>query len=139
MPPTPGLQLLWLLVLALPIASVSWTITHEEVLREPREYCQRRSRTCAHLFQRKFFFALTCEFCLSHYVALVALAATGFRLLIDDWRGFVIAWFSIVWVANFYMSIFGHLRLDIKTQRLELSKEEKEVHERERKPAVVSR
>ena len=29
------LQIVWLFVLAIPIACVAWTVTHEEVLREP--------------------------------------------------------------------------------------------------------
>lgn len=32
-------QLVWLFVLAIPIASVAWTVTHEEVFAEPRHYC----------------------------------------------------------------------------------------------------
>jgi hypothetical protein len=32
-------QIAWLLVLALPLASVTWTITHEEIFRELREGC----------------------------------------------------------------------------------------------------
>ena len=35
----PQRQLFWLFVLAIPIASVAWTVTHEEVFREPREWC----------------------------------------------------------------------------------------------------
>ena len=34
-----ALQIIWLFVLAIPVACLSWTCTHEEVLREPREYC----------------------------------------------------------------------------------------------------
>ena len=37
-------QILWLFLLALPIACVAWTVTHEEVFREPREYCVERSK-----------------------------------------------------------------------------------------------
>jgi len=32
-------QLLWLFILAIPVACIAWTVTHEDVLREPREYC----------------------------------------------------------------------------------------------------
>jgi hypothetical protein len=48
--------------------------------------------------------------------------------LFDSWQGYVIAGFSLVWVANFYMAIFGRLRLEIKSQRLEI--EEKQVEEK---------
>src|SRR5689334_5403690 len=36
-----GVQAAWLFILAIPVACVAWTITHEEVLRETREYCTR--------------------------------------------------------------------------------------------------
>jgi len=51
-----GTQLLWLVVLAAPIATISWTFTHEEVFREPREYCAKCSRRAGSLWQRKFFY-----------------------------------------------------------------------------------
>ena len=49
-----GIQLVWLFVLALPIACVSWTLTHEDIFREVREVCVTRSQTCKSLFARKF-------------------------------------------------------------------------------------
>ncbi len=52
-----------LFLLAIPIASVAWTVTHEEVIREPREWCLRQSRTRQHLVARKFFYLPTCEYC----------------------------------------------------------------------------
>jgi hypothetical protein len=113
-------QVLWLFVLAIPIASVAWTITHEEIFREAREYCESCSQNCANLVQRKFFYVFTCEYCLSHWVALFFLLLTGYRLLLDDWRGILIALFALVWVANVYMSIFGRLRLGIKSERKDI-------------------
>jgi hypothetical protein len=50
-----GLQIIWLFVLAIPIACIAWTMTHEEVLREPREYCTERSKNCRKWYERKFF------------------------------------------------------------------------------------
>jgi choline-glycine betaine transporter len=49
---------------------------------------------------------------------------TGYRLLLDDWRGLLIALFALVWVANVYMSIFGRLRLGIKAERTEIELKE---------------
>ena len=49
-------QLMWLFVLALPVASIAWTITHEEIFREPREWAENRSRTAASLLARKFYY-----------------------------------------------------------------------------------
>src|SRR3954466_12972016 len=113
-------QVLWLFILAIPIASVAWTITHEEVFREPREYCERCSKECANVLQRKFFYVFTCEYCLSHWVALFFVLLTGFRLLIEDVRGIIVAVFALLWVGNIYMSIFGRLRLGLKSERKEI-------------------
>jgi len=121
-----GRQIVWLLMLALPIASVAWTITHEEIFREPREFCVERSKTCRNFFQRKFFYLFTCEYCFSHYVTIFFLFITRFKLLYDDWRGYLVALFALVWIANQYMSLFARLRLDIKRERVEIAAQEDE-------------
>ena len=113
-------QVAELFILAIPVASLAWTVTHEEIFREPREWCTKRSKTCQNLLQRKFFYLFTCEYCFSHYVTLLFLFLTGFKLLFDDWRGYVVAGFSLVWVANVYMSFFGRIRLDIRRERIEI-------------------
>jgi hypothetical protein len=117
-------QFAFLFLLALPVACVSWTVTHEEVFREPREYCKDRSQNCKPLVVRKFFYLFTCEYCFSHYVTLIFLAITRFTLLYVGWRGYVVAWFALVWVANVYMSVFNRLRLEIKYENVEISTEE---------------
>lgn len=124
---TPAQQVAWLFLLAVPVACVAWTVTHEEVFREPREYCVRRSKDAPRLVQRKFFYLFTCEYCFSHYVTAFFLAITGYRLLMHDWRGVLIAFFSVVWVANQYMSLFARLRLVIKVERLEAQDREQQV------------
>ena len=60
------------------------------------------------------------------------LILTRYQLLLDDWRGYVIAFFALVLVANVYMSAFGRLR-QVKSEKLEAKKKEKELEE----PAVV--
>jgi hypothetical protein len=120
-----GEQLAFLFILSLPIASVAWTVTHEEVFREPREWCKNRSETCDKLVQRKFFYLFTCEYCFSHYVTLFFLFLTRFKLLYVDWRGYLIAEFALVWVANVYMNIYSRVRLDIKRERVEIAVQEK--------------
>ena len=130
-----GLQLLWLAILAIPVAAISWTVTHEEVFREPRDYCADRSQRSRRIWQRKFFYLFTCEFCFSHYVAVLFLILTRFRMLYEDWRGYVVAGFALVWVANVYMSLFGRLRLDIKKERVEIKEKEKEQMADERRAA----
>src|SRR6266850_569025 len=95
---TLGGQIFWLVILALPIACVSRTVVFEEFFLEAREWCTHKSKTCASLMQRKFFYLFTCEYCFSHYVAAFFTFLTGFKLLLDDWRGYLIAWFALVWV-----------------------------------------
>ncbi|HSF44117.1 MAG TPA: hypothetical protein VLT87_30300 [Thermoanaerobaculia bacterium] len=119
------LQLVWLIVLAIPIACVAWTVTHEEIFREPREYCAERSKSARSLFVRKFFYLFTCEYCFSHYVTIFFLILTRYRLLLDDWRGYLLAFFALVAVANVYMSSFGRLRQEVKSEKLEAQTKEK--------------
>ncbi len=122
----PGLQIFYLLLLAIPIACISWTVTHEEVFKEPREFCIKRSESCRSLVSRKFFYLFTCEYCFSHYVTIMFLGMTGFQLLFNGWRGYLIAGFSLVWIANIYMNIYARLRLDIKKEKIEIGKKEVE-------------
>jgi len=89
-----GLQIAWLFILAVPIACIAWTVTHEEVFREPRDYCARKSQSCRRLLERKFFYLFTCEYCFSHYVALFFLIITRYHLLYPDWRGYLVAFFA---------------------------------------------
>ena len=109
-----------LFVLAIPIACIAWTVTHEEVFREPHEYCVHKSQTCETLLARKFFYLFTCEYCFSHYITITFLFITDYKLLMDDWRGFIIAGFALVWIANIYMSLFSFLRQDIKKEQAEI-------------------
>jgi hypothetical protein len=132
---TIGLQLVWLLILAIPVACIAWTVTHEEVFREPRDYCQQQSKQANSLPRRKFFYLFTCEYCFSHYVAALFLVITRFKLLYPDWRGYLISLFALVWVANQYMSIYNHLRLDIKHEQVEIRAKEKEDVVQQRKAA----
>lgn len=118
------LQLITLFILAIPISSVTWTITHEEVVREFRDFCVARSKTCRRIYERKFFYLFTCEYCFSHYVTATFLVLTRFQLLYAGWRGYLIAEFALVWLANFYMGIFGVVRLDLKRERIEITSEE---------------
>ena len=112
-------QIFWLVLLSIVVASVAWTVTQEEIFREPREYCKDRSENCRSLLQRKFFYVFTCEYCFSHWVTLLILFLTGFRVLLDDWRGYVLAFFIIPWLANQWMSIYRRLRVGIKHENLQ--------------------
>ena len=112
--------MVWLFVLALPVASVAWTVTHEEIFREPRDYCAQRSEKSKSLLCRKFFYLFTCEYCFSHWVAATFLIITRYKLLYDDWRGYLISFFALVYVANFYIGLFGHVKLEVRKNRAEI-------------------
>jgi hypothetical protein len=124
-------QLIWLFVLPIPIACIAWTVTHEEVLREPREYCLKRSQESVRLATRKFFYLFTCEYCFSHYVTIFMLMITRYTLLFHDWRGYFIAGFALVWIANVYMSLYAFIKVDIKKDRITTKLVEKKIFEDE--------
>ena len=123
-------QLFWLFVLSLPIATIARTVVFEEVFSEPREWCKKKSKTCRSLWQRKFFYLFTCEYCFSHWVTLFFLWLTHFKLLLDDWRGYLIAWFALVIVANTYLNLYARLRVDIASEKKEIEKIEEEIKEK---------
>jgi len=123
MPPTScqlSGQIIWLLVLAIPVACIARTVVFEEVFREIREHCQERSKSGHSILTRKFFYLFTCEYCFSHYVTIFFLILTNYRLLVDDWRGYIIAFFSIVFVANAYLNMYSRLRVDITQAKVQI-------------------
>ena len=120
-------QITWLFLLSLPIACVAWTVTHEEIFSEFNSYCKKKSSGSRYLISKKFFYLFTCEFCFSHYVTILALIMTKYKLLLPDWRGYVLAGFALVWIANCYMSIYGWLRVSLKKERVESKIQEKEL------------
>src|SRR5580765_6152244 len=109
---TIGNQIIYLFILSIPVACIAWTVTHEEIFFEPREYCIKHSINSKSFFKRKFFYVFTCEYCFSHYVTLLILFISRFHLFFYDWRGYFVAGFSLVWIANLYMNLYGLLRAD---------------------------
>ena len=124
---TINLQIIWLFLLSIPVACITWTITHEEIFKEPREYCINRSKTATSFLLRKIYYLFTCEYCFSHYITAGFLFFTDYKLLLDSWKGYIIAGFSIVWVANIYMNIFAFIRQDIKKVKSEIETIEQEI------------
>ncbi|UOE41938.1 hypothetical protein MTP09_04710 [Chryseobacterium suipulveris] len=122
-------QIIQLFLMAVPVACIAWTVTHEEIFKEPREFCVKKSKECRKLLERKFFYLFTCEYCFSHYVTAFFIIITEFKLLYDDWRGYLISFFAVVFVANVYMSLFGYLRQSLKSEKLEANLKDNEWHE----------
>ncbi len=119
------MQIIWLFLLSIPVACVAWTVTHEDIFKEPRDYCIKRSLNGKTIIERKFFYLFTCEYCFSHYVVILFLFLTDYKLLMDDWKGYIIAGFSLVWIANIYMSVFWFIRQSIKKEKTEIEVMEK--------------
>jgi len=42
----------WLFILAIPVACIAWTVTHEEIFSELRNYCKRQSLSGKTLLHR---------------------------------------------------------------------------------------
>jgi len=59
---------------------------------------------------------------------LFFLLITRFRLLYDDWRGYLVSGFALVWIANIYMNIYSRVRLEIKRERVEIAAQEKSIN-----------
>ncbi len=129
MPLTVYYQIIYLFIMALPIACIAWTVTHEEVFKEPRDFCEKKAHSSSHLFTRKIFYLFTCEYCFSHYVTLFFLFITRYHLLYNNWRGFLVGFFALVWIANIYMSLFGLIRVGMKKENFEAKIKEVEFKE----------
>jgi hypothetical protein len=125
----PTSQVRDLFLLAIPIACVSWTITHEEIFKEPRDFCIRQYKSARSVLRRKFFYPFSCEYCFSHYVTIFFLVLADYHLLFDDWRGYVIGGFALVWIANLYMSLFQLLRVGMKKEKMDADIEEIKLNE----------
>ena len=121
-----GQESVALFFLAIPVASVAWTVTHEAIFREAQQFC-RSEQSSRSFLRRKFFYVFTCEYCFSHYVTALLLLITRFKLLFPDWRGYLVSFFSLVWIANQYMSIYDRLRLDIKHEHISISADQQEL------------
>ncbi|HEY1628718.1 MAG TPA: hypothetical protein VGF52_02600 [Tepidisphaeraceae bacterium] len=122
-----GQQIFWLFILAIPIATIARTVVFEEVFREARDWCKNKSESCSSVWKRKFFYLFTCEYCFSHWVTLFFLVLTQFKLLINDWRGYIIAWFALVFVANIYLNLYSRLRVDISSEKKNIEVKDKEI------------
>ena len=119
-----------LLILAIPVAWAAWTVGHEEVFRELREFCAEKCWNAHSLLIRKFFYMFTCEYCLSHWCALAFELLFQFRLVFDDWRGYLVGFVCLVWTANVYMNLYLRIRVDIRHERALADRTQKEVEGR---------
>jgi hypothetical protein len=122
-------QIFKLSILAIPVAWIAWTVTKEEVFREFRDYCSARCEPHRPIVSRKFYYLLTCEYCLSHWVALGCQFVFGFKMIFEDWRGYFVAYAALVWTANIYMSLYQRTRVSIRKTRAESTRTERDIEQ----------
>ena len=68
-------------------------------------------------------------------MTLVLLAITGFKVVYDDWRGYLVAFFVLPWLANQWMSVYRRLRVTIKLENAEAETAKIELKEEKKKAA----
>jgi hypothetical protein len=111
-------QISFALLLAIPIACLVWTFTQEEVFKEVREALKRyQQRHRYSLWRQKLAYMPTCHYCFSHYVAALFVVLFRFRMLADDWRGYLASLFTLVLIANVYMTVYNLLRVWLRRSR----------------------
>lgn len=102
-----------ILLYAIPIACISWTITQEEIFKEFKNWC-KHNQICNNLLGRKLFYLPTCEYCFSHWVSFIFVIVFNIRFLKTSIWGGLIAVFTLVAITNVYISIYLLIRKLIK-------------------------
>lgn len=118
-------KIYWIFILALPVSCIAWTVTKEQIFKEAQVFFSNWSEKSRYILVRKICYMFTCEYCFSHYVTLLLLIITQYKLLYPDWRGYLISAFSIIWIANVYMSLYNIIRIDLKKEKI-IAKQQEE-------------
>jgi hypothetical protein len=105
------------LYLAAVVAVLDRTICQEEITKELRSYLQYWKDKARSLLVRKLCYGLTCEFCCSFWLSLLIVSVWQYQLLSDDFRGYILAVFVVMAVANVYMGFYNHIRVDLRKER----------------------
>jgi hypothetical protein len=121
-----GSQIQFALILSVPVACITWTVTQEEVFQEFRSYCLRCQARCQQSWWRKkLAYMSTCAYCFSHYVAAALVALLHFQMLVEDWRGYLVSLFTVVLIANVYITGYHLLRVGLRWSRSRADEVEK--------------
>jgi hypothetical protein len=120
-------QIGFALLLGMPVASIVWTFTQEEIFRECRDSLKAfQQHHSSSLLCQKLAYMPLCPYCLSHYVAAVFVALLRFRMLADDWRGYVVSLFTLVLIANLYVTLYNLLRVNLRAAKAAADRVESE-------------
>lgn len=118
-------QMAYALLLAIPVACIAWTVTQEEISRDLREAAKSfQKRKPRSLWRAKLAYLTTCPYCFSHYVAAAFVLLLQFKMLSDSWPGYVVSLFSVVLIANFYVSLYHLLRVALRAAKALADKEQ---------------
>ena len=110
-------------LLAVPVAPCSWTIAQTEIFRRFRELVGRWAKRKPESTPRALLAYLpTCYYCTSHYVgeAFMVLAFLGgastetLKLGYPSAWGYIISSFTLIGVANVYLTGFNILRVVLR-------------------------
>lgn len=113
-----GDQIAFALILGIPAACLTWTVTQEEIFAGVRRtLAGYRSRHNASWWSRQIAYVPTCPYCFSHYVAGLLIALLNFKMLADDWRGYLISLFTLVFIANVYITVYHMFRAELRWKR----------------------
>jgi hypothetical protein len=111
-------QIKFALILSIPVACITWTVTQEEVFREFRGYFSRyQARHRQSWWRKKLAYMSACPYCLSHYVAGGLVALLHFKMLVEDWPGYLVSLFTVVLIANIYITGYHLLRVRLRWSR----------------------
>ena len=59
---------------------------------------------------------------------------TNYKLLYENWVGYIISGFVIVWTANIYMSLYNIIRIDLKKGKIIAEEEAEKLKTQKEKP-----
>ena len=121
-----GSQIAFALILSIPVACITWTVTQEELFAELRRDLTRyQSRHSGSWWRSHLAYAPTCPYCFSHYVAALVIALLHFKMLADDWRGYFVSLFVLVLIANVYITLYHLLRVGLRWTKSSADRAEK--------------
>lgn len=108
-------------IMAICVASISWTITKEEIFRDLRDFCKEVQKTEQGGFRgwpcKKLAYAPTCDYCLSHWVGFALFALYPVKLVAENWRGYFFAYFATIFLANVLLGLYNIIRVTLRWMR----------------------
>ena len=95
--------------IALPVASIAWTVTKEEIFRELRDGADKWGKAPGRFafLRRKVAYLVTCYYCFGHWVAIPFVYFFDLKWMTEQWFGYVAAWFALAWIAQFWLTAFN--------------------------------